>query len=238
MSQSLDKMVRIQIYLAGALKPAALASDISIDENSFVRNLPVERLIIVDGGLYAAQRHAATLYAAHEVWFVGDSDSVDRSQLVALEKNVALKRFDLPTDKDVSDFGATLDALLGLQQTPHVLEIFNALGDRCDHELVNLFEIERYVAACRVPVVVLCEPHMIFSNRSFKIENRVGALFSVLKSTAQKLELTGSQYEGRVVLNRPSHGLSNKICKQKFFVNLPLCSGYVWIVFPSPEGRC
>lgn len=231
MNQSFDKMVRIQIYLSGALTPAQLGNDVSYGNNCFVRNLPIDRLIVVDGGLHAAQRNPATIYAAREVWFVGDSDSVDRTQLAELEKNVILKRFDLPTDKDVSDFGAALDALQELQQTPHILEIFNALGDRRDHELINLFEIERYVSACHAPVIVLCEPQIIFSNISFKVDNRNGSLFSILKSTTQKLEINGAQYDGRVVLNRPSHGLSNKVITSKLSVTMPSQTGYVWFVF-------
>ena len=57
--------------------------------------------------------------------------------------------------------------------------------------------------------LIVFQTKFIFSNVSFNLEKSAKNIFSVLSSSP--FSLKNSLYEGDLQLDRPSHGLSNKI---------------------------
>lgn len=192
-------------------------------------------VVAVDGGLdalLAASDGARSLPEGFpRKWhWIGDGDSLGRpspeERLGASGVTMAVTR--LPVEKDVSDFGAALDALaasLCASDTLRdiVIEVHGGLGGRRDHELCNLLEAVEFVEARRARMAVkrggasrrgsavVTFPgafHVVSGSVAFFAPE--GALFSLASPRGGgKVTVTGALYGGELELRRGSHGLSN-----------------------------
>jgi len=88
---------------------------------------------------------------------IGDFDSVTPTQLATI-KDVAKSVQSFSVEKDKSDLELAIDAVLPLE--PASLTLFGVTGGRLDHELTNIFLMERLKKA-GVPVTIIDEHHQI-----------------------------------------------------------------------------
>lgn len=223
-----QNVTRVQMFLAGQSAAASvLGSHLHCFEAPLVR-FPVKHCFVVDGGVAAAIKTEGSLRAAQQIWFVGDGDSARAEAMSALDRATKFKRMDLPTHKDVSDFGAALDVLAAEEHGPLIVEVFGGLGGRLDHEFINLLEIERFVTARKAATVCLCEPAVLIASASVTLTQLQQKNFSIVKATAP-LVLAGALYDGKTEFNRPSHGLSNVVIKDTLTLSLQASAPHFYV---------
>jgi thiamine pyrophosphokinase len=194
-----------------------------------------KRVIAVDGGLKGLlESTGGGIFlppdlARNWLW-VGDGDSLHardpRSFFApgALEgpTGIELRTLPLPVDKDVSDFGAALDALTSEVENAGigsggsvVVSVEGGLGGRRDHELCNLLEAADFLvglSALGLHGVVDFEGRIVCFSGGVKLCAPGGTTFSLCSLRGgPELHLAGACYGGELVLGRGSRGLSNVV---------------------------
>lgn len=186
--------------------------------------LPADSLFLVDGGVRHARPELwGTLAPAAQLraFWVGDADSLGD---IALEDWAAghgfasLQQLRFSRQKSLSDFAAGLDELRNMAEqgfapdAPLALDVIGGTGARPDHEWMNVWEAMRLVEAWPVGVLVAFHPRYILSSLPFEMRLSPGQAFSILGTSDELLhvDVEGARWEGRICLERPSHGLSNQ----------------------------
>ena len=179
-----------------------------------------ENLYAADGGLNYIIKHNLN---SQKIMYIGDNDSLSRKSKKFLDKkNLNINNYNSKTDyiefktlnkdKCFSDFAAILDLILKDNLKNQVfIEIFYGLGGRKDHEMANLLEAEKFLL--NLPQGGLCYFHggVILSTIACKIYPEKNLNFSVFSKYKKcEIEISGAKYEGHILLERPSHGLSNQ----------------------------
>ncbi len=175
--------------------------------------LPIEWTCAVDGGIrYIEQR---TCHCENISW-IGDGDSVEKSEIDKIipslkQSGQTLTQILLPKHKSLSDFAAALNHLnsLPLANNPLFAQFYGCKGGRFDHEMITYLEMLRWVQSRNRDTVAVFE-HGIITNCSVVTELPQNSFFSVLANSNQaSVTIEGALYSGKIVLERPSHGLSN-----------------------------
>lgn len=169
---------------------------------------------VADGGAEFVTEEA--LECCQELFFFGDNDSSSLNSRAALlsrcqKKGVPVVTLPKSTQNE-SDFAQILDFLnQRVSDFSHglLVTIFCGLGRRRDHERVNLDEALIFTSQFPAPCVVTFEPSLVLANCTFELKNK-GVFTLRAQSYPCEVSLTGALYSGRVVLTRPSHGLSNQ----------------------------
>ncbi len=174
-----------------------------------------DRIIAVDGGL----GHLEALGLAPGV-IIGDLDSVeDRQQLESRYPEAELRVY--PPEKNATDLELALD--LCLEEGVDGVLLIGAVGGRIDHELGNLFLLERFHSA-GIEIAIETEDQRIFLIADdCSIENRQGDLFSLIPlETLASVTLEGFAYplDDFRLERGSSRGLSNVIASDRAFVRL------------------
>lgn len=218
-------VMRVQIFLNAPQQQNldSLIQSIEFQDERFDSQL-TDLVIGVDGGLrFVASHHTQ----AKTIWAVGDFDSLVDEEWKPFKSDQRVMQYRLPTEKDVSDFGAALDRLQGQASSAMFIVVHGTFGGRRDHELINLMEIDRFVRLANRPTIVFCQSSLIVANSQFVMHGLIGHKFSIL-NTQEAIQLQGSGYDGTHRLTRPSHGLSNIVQSQKLMISP---QGAAWIVF-------
>jgi thiamine pyrophosphokinase len=167
----------------------------------------VDLVIAADGGA----RHAALIGRRPDLW-VGDGDSIDASDLAALEAaGVAVRRS--PVDKDESD--AELAILAAIDEGARRVTILGALGGaRIDHGLANVWLLGHpRLAGCDARLLDAAARIRLVGPGRTDLAGRIGDLVSLLPFGGDATGLTtrGLRYPLRdeALPSGPSRGLSN-----------------------------
>ncbi len=187
--------------------------------------VPVEQkmLYFVDGGFrhfkkkwqdLKLEKLKTGLEQIPRIHWIGDADSMDSELHEFLHDNpssgnVIKTTFD--PIKDFSDFAAALDHIHYNCKGQRVfLEIFNGLGGRRDHEFINILEANRFAQQHQCACTIVFHPSVVVTNTPVDLHLARNSLFSIITfgKPAQVL-IEGALYEGDILLQRPSHGLSN-----------------------------
>ncbi|WP_222435668.1 hypothetical protein [Fluviispira vulneris] len=187
-----------------------------------------DTLYAADGGLNHILQNKVSY---QNIIWSGDSDSLNNKSKKYLDnsslsynnqksKSSPLEKILLVKNKNFNDFSVLLDRILK-EATDHqvFLEVFYGLGGRRDHEVANILEAERFI--CQLPLGGICYFHggVIISSVEFEILKANKMLFSVfIRGTRGSLEISGAEFNGHFLLERPSHGLSNKALGQKLLI--------------------
>jgi Thiamin pyrophosphokinase, catalytic domain len=123
----------------------------------------------------------------------------------------------LPTDKNLSDFGAALDWIADRQGNLNevfIVEIWEELGSRLDHFHINTQEIQSFCSKHPQVVVHRILQQQIWTSRSIQLMLPVDTQWISVWSIHDipfEINIQGDVlYKGVYILQRPSHGLSNK----------------------------
>jgi thiamine pyrophosphokinase len=154
---------RIHMFLNGELKdPERISRLIQ----------PADRLVAVDGGLYAILK----LGLVPDL-IIGDLDSISPADLLPFqETGVSILRF--PPAKDETDFELALDEVQ--KQSPDRVFVHAALGGRFDQSLANLALVgaDRYAG---MPILVVDgDNELFFILSSSQIDGHPGDIISLL----------------------------------------------------------
>ena len=167
----------------------------------------VDLVIAADGGA----RHAAVAGRRLDLW-VGDGDSIDPSDLAALEASgVAVRRS--PVDKDESD--AELAILAAIDAGARRVTILGALGgERIDHGLANVWLLGHpRLAGCDTRLLDAAVRIRLVGPGRTDLPGRIGDLVSLLPFGGDATGVTtqGLRYplRGEALPSGPSRGLSN-----------------------------
>ena len=192
-----------------------------------IKNIKDEILYVADGGLNHILKNKISYQKL--IW-VGDHDSLNNVAKKCLDKQSLsnknwapkgpfIEDFSLGKIKDYSDFAILLDMiLLESKESQVFLEIFYGLGGRKDHEIANLLEAERFISL--LPQGGICYFHggIIISSLDLELRKANKMNFSLFcKKDICEIEITGAEYSGHFLLERPSHGLSNKAKGSRVF---------------------
>jgi hypothetical protein len=180
----------------------------------------------VDGGIRhqnASEKIWRTVFKTssfpQNIFWIGDRDSAETACELALfdEDQVMM----LPQDKSFSDFAGALDRISQRTSEVHAMQslemhVFGGLGGRLDHQWANLSEASLFVS--RIALVHQCHVKIFFEKdvavfmgeMSFSSEN-IWSVFKVNSSLdfSSHFEIINATYSGQIILQRPSHGLSN-----------------------------
>lgn len=192
-----------------------------------IKNIKNEILYVADGGLNHVLKNKTSYQKL--IW-VGDHDSLNnvakkyldkqsQSNKTCSPKRAFIEKISLGKIKDYSDFAILLDMiLLESEENQVFLEIFYGLGGRKDHEIANILEAERFLSL--LPHGGICYFHggIILSSLELEMRKVNKMNFSVFcKKNTCEIEITGAKYSGHFLLERPSHGLSNKAKRSRVF---------------------
>ena len=151
---------------------------------------PSHPTIFVDGGAKLDFRRSGLR--------VGDGDSS------TLDLDVRL-----PFEKDISDLGFVLQSL---PLTVKDIYMIGFLGERRDHEWINLGESHRFLRMRKQTQIFFDESGTFFSSGEFDFE--IQGLFSLLTFSPTLIQMTGAcRYplpEAKLIHPLSSHGLSNE----------------------------
>ncbi len=176
----------------------------------------IDLLIFVDGGTKYFFKNEKKIHSVKTLW-VGDEDSLETDCKNKVQ-NIAHEWVKLSPNKDFSDFAKALDVLKERFFDQNLfLEIYGGLGYRRSHEMANIQEVKQFIETR--PGKTLCLFHKGLMITNTKIEYH-GKEREHLTIFAQKpLQITGCLYSGFFTLERPSHGLSNKISSSPAIIN-------------------
>ncbi len=192
-----------------------------------LKNIKDQILYAADGGLNHVLKNKIKY---QKIIWVGDYDSLNNVAKKCLDKHSLSKKncpnhepfieeISLKKIKDYSDFAILLDKILfESNETQIFLEIFYGLGGRKDHEIANILEAERFISL--LPQGGICYFHggVIISSLELEMRKANKMNFSVFcKKNICEVEITGAKYSGHFLLERPSHGLSNKAKGSRVF---------------------
>lgn len=178
-----------------------------------------ELLVAVDGGLQACRESRK-----RPDLFVGDGDSATR-----IPADIPALRY--PTDKDFSDFAATLRELAS--RRVHVVSVAGLLGGRLDHEWSNVQEAGRWSSSFDAILAPAERGLVVVTARGCRATTARGRTVSLFPlGPAATITLRGTRWELQRRRMRPgSLGLSN-LTGARF--ELTVHSGAVAVVFVPP----
>jgi thiamine pyrophosphokinase len=169
---------------------------------------------IVDGGIRHTQNEHWTQTSL--VW-IGDSDSTTPKELEQLKSEAGqrgnkLHLIQLPTEKDISDLGATLQNISGTFSNNEALfaDFFGTAGGRFDHAIIVFQEIFNWVQSRTAQTLAMCD-FGIVSNTPFAVYLEMESVFSIVSTKDALVEIAGAKYSGEITLANPSQGLSNVV---------------------------
>ena len=165
------------------------------------------------------------------LFWCGDGDSLHGGQPQQPAGSRTFSGLKLDPNKDLSDGAALMEhcarhvALSSRTVTPMV-EVVGAFGGRRDQELANLLEIEHVFFQSIQLCVVVAQPSCVLANVMVGIEGLPwGTRVSVFcKDTTCELQMSGLEHSGALRLQRPSHGLSNRVVAPRIEIG-PRSSG-------------
>lgn len=188
--------------------------------------IKTRELYVVDGGLNYVLKNKINF---NKLIWVGDRDSLNSNSMKLIKRKslllsnnfIEITEYNLNKDKNYSDFAKLLDIiLLESKENQVFLEIFYGLGGRKDHEISNILEVERFISL--LPEGGICYFHggVIISSVSFEMSKTNKMKFSVFgKNEICNVKILGAEYSGQILLERPSHGLSNKAKLSRIQIN-------------------
>lgn len=184
-----------------------------------------EIIYAADGGL----NHVISNKICYQklFWF-GDADSLSNKTQKILDnpknnhnnnKSMCsyIEKSCLAKEKNFSDFSALIDNIRD-ESKEHLLflEIYFGLGGRKDHENANILEIEQFILSLPNGGICYFQGGIVISSLDFSILNADKMKFSVFsKKYPSHIQISGAQYSGDIILERPSHGLSNNALGNK-----------------------
>ncbi len=169
---------------------------------------PYDGLFIVDGGANHISK-MTTITQVPLISWVGDADSILSSDKEKI-KELSHEWQELCPQKDLSDFAKALDILGTRFPLDNIfLEIYGGLGKRRSHERANLEEVSYFIKNHKGKVVCLFHKGIILANSDILYHGVKGENITILSQ--DQIEILGCEYTGKFQLQRPSHGLSNKI---------------------------
>jgi thiamine pyrophosphokinase len=123
---------------------------------------------------------------------IGDFDSIKQSTLVTL------KKLDVPVyhihDQDYTDLDKAI--MFCDSNGAKVINIYNCLGARLDHTLINLRMLKRYWSETREMTIFDDQSKVIYlTNQSIELTGKVGDDVAVMAFTEAVVTSTGLQYE-------------------------------------------
>lgn len=134
-----------------------------------------EFLICADGGL----KHLEKLEIKPDI-VAGDFDSAQKPENI--------ETIVYPAEKDLTDFEIVLN--IAEEKGFDEIKVTCALGGRYDHELANIMLLTKYKNA-----VIEDENNLIFAvEKNEKIENFIGATFSIIPTEKSVISLKGVKY--------------------------------------------
>lgn len=200
----------------------------SLLDDSSASAIPVQFVYIADGGLesflpwYDSLTNEQQMEIKDVVW-CGDGDSLGKhgSELRASTAARFVGRWRehvYSGEKDFSDCAAITSLLeydlrhVGEDCSCAWIQVKGAWGGRLDHELANLFEF--CASLQRMPCVgaYLLGPDHVLTTVSVRGSMNKGDTFSIVppqSASTLKVKISGARYSGDLVLQQPSHGLSN-----------------------------
>ncbi len=173
-------------------------------------------LFAADGGL----NHLLDLNVTmSNLTWAGDADSYNQYSQHFLENPTPFPKriIKLNPVKDFSDLAAILDIIVTEhQQECLFIEIYGGLGGRRDHEVSNIAEVKRALMLLSKGAVAYFHGGVVITSLALKFSESSYKLFSIFDN--KPVEITGCQYSGYFTLERPSHGLSNKVVEKTFSI--------------------
>ncbi len=197
-------------------------------KSSTLSNLNENEIFIADGGLNHFLKNKIT---SKKIFWAGDYDSLiekskkflDKNSMrnkMKAEKEIIIEEISLQKNKNYNDFSVLLDQISKRSTNNSVyLEVFFGLGGRKDHELANILEAQRFIKNHSAGGICYFHEGVIISSINFEVNNASNIRFSIF-SDDNKVPITirGAQYSGSIVLERPSHGLSNVAKGSRIFI--------------------
>ncbi|MBT7608854.1 MAG: hypothetical protein HN576_03805 [Bacteriovoracaceae bacterium] len=202
LSQLKDNLEKELYKLFSQSKSLTLFGPLKFDKNSLHEH-KTEGVIFVDGGL-GHSGSLNNLFCNVPSYSTGDGDS--------LQTKVELD-LTFPADKDQSDLSLVLSAIPSMCQN---LELFGFFGERQDHFLCNLGEINHFLNISKSDKQVRLhgDKQTIFAINNNSITLKIIGTFSILSLVENILDIKGDcEYtcnEHYIEYPLSSLGLSNK----------------------------
>lgn len=222
------KIQKFVIFLNGKKSQSQIEVNLNTVKSSTLNNLNENEIFIADGGL---NHFLKNKIKCKKIFWAGDHDSLlqkskrflDKTSIrnkIPQERDLIIEKISLQQKKNYNDFSILLEQIKNISaHNPLFVEIFFGLGGRKDHELANILEAQRFIK--NHPAGGLCYFHggVIVSSMNFELNNTNNLIFSIFSDNSRDpIFIEGAEYSGRINLERPSHGLSNKAKGSKIFI--------------------
>jgi thiamine pyrophosphokinase len=191
----------------------------------------VDVVIAVDGGWGKANNYDVPVDVV-----IGDLDSLAEKEREDLERT-DIEVLTYPKEKDRSDFEIALDYAISL--VPQKILLYGMGGGRLDHNLVNLFLLEKVVRkGISIEIVAEAERTYLVKKSLNLTDAAIGDLVSLLPLTAsvEGVRTKGLKYAllGETLRRVSSRGISNRVSALP--VRVELKRGLLFVVHaPVPN---
>ncbi|WGL59147.1 hypothetical protein QEJ31_11505 [Pigmentibacter sp. JX0631] len=213
------KIEKFIIFLNGSNSHTNVKVFANKQNSSSLTNLNVNEIYIADGGLNHFLRNKIS---CNKIIWAGDYDSLTEKSKKFLDKNsvrnnmkqereLIVEEISLQKNKDYNDFSFLLELIKKKSKNiPIFIEIFFGLGGRKDHEIANIFEAKRFIKNHVPGGICYFHEGVIISSVNFEVICANKLTFSIFSDEDNaSISIKGAKYSGNIILERPSHGLSN-----------------------------